>query len=246
MLTSATTGQPDRHAGAGRRWRLALAVGLMVATAVPATAAAQDSDGGHYVTTTTPQGPSLDVSGFFPDCIRDAPFINYTIVPVGFTPVDDTATLVIRAVDGTVIDTLEVDSLTGQIIWPGATVDGAGNATDWPGWTRADDGVSWISDPSDAFLRDGLVIEVTVDSITATASVDYVPNSAPCANPPGDRPCVPGQDRDGTPEDDCALVQTGGSSPNNTLIIGAGMLLTGLMLAVASRRRRHAVGPPIT
>lgn len=245
MLTSATTGQPARHAGAGRRWRLALAVGLMMAAAVPATAAAQDSDGGHYVTTTTAQGQSLDVSGFFADCIRDAPFINYTIVPVGFTPVENSATLDIRAVDGTHLEILEVDSLSGQIIWPGATVDSAGNATDWPGWQLADDGVSWIPDTGDSFVRDGLVIVVTVDSTTATAGVAYVPDSAPCANPPGDRPCVPGQDRDGTPEDDCALVQTGGS-PNNTLIIGAGMLLTGLMLAVASRRRRHAVGPPIT
>ena len=38
-----------------------------------------------YVTTTTAGKRSLDVSGFSPECIRDAPFVEYTIVPVGFT-----------------------------------------------------------------------------------------------------------------------------------------------------------------
>jgi LPXTG-motif cell wall-anchored protein len=174
------------------RTRLGVIVGIAIAALVPAVALAQNTGGpggpippnpnGDYVTTTIPER-SLDVSAFSPECIRDAPFVNYTIVPVGFTPDPPEATLVIKAKDGTVIDTREVSSLSGQFIWPGAAVDSAGNAIDWPGWKLADDGVSWIPDPSDAFLREGLTIEVTVNP-TATATVSYPPATSACANPP--------------------------------------------------------------
>jgi hypothetical protein len=86
----------------------------VAATAVPLgadTPRTASASGGDYVTTTTPSAPSLDVSGFSPVCIGDAPFISYAIVPVGFTPVDQSATLVIRAADGTVIGTENVDGL---------------------------------------------------------------------------------------------------------------------------------------
>jgi LPXTG-motif cell wall-anchored protein len=211
-----------------------MAVGLAAAL-LPAATYAQTGDGTDdgYVTTTTAPGPSIDVSAFSPECIRDAPFINFTIVPVGFTPVDGSATLVIRAANGTLVDTVQVTSLSGQILWPGAQVDSAGNATDWPGWRRADDGVSWIPDPSDAFLREGLVIEVTVNP-TATATVSYPPATSVCANPPTDdeeeRPCQPG-------DPGCALPSTGGG-PGNLVLVGAAALLVGLLMFTTSRRRR--------
>jgi LPXTG-motif cell wall-anchored protein len=219
------------------RTRLGVIVGLAVAALVPTVALAQSSDvpggqippdpGGDYVTTTIAER-SLDVSAFSPECVRDAPFVSYTIVPVGFTPDPVQATLVITAKNGTVIDTRTVTSLSGRFIWPGASVDAAGNATDWPGWKRADDGVSWIPDPSDAFLREGLTITVTVNP-TATATVSYPPATSACANPPG-----------GTPP---TLPQTGGG-PGNALILGAGALLAGLLILTASRRRRHPVSSP--
>jgi hypothetical protein len=230
-----------------RRWYLAVAVGLIAATAAPLGAHARSetqhpadvaASGGNYVTTTTSSGRSIDVSGFSPVCIGDAPFISYTIVPVGFTPVEPSATLVIRAADGTEVGTETVDSLSGQIIWPGASVDAAGNATDWPGWRRAADGVSWEPDPSDDLLRDGLTIEVTVaGAAPAIATVSYPPDDSACANPPDippptTTPCVPGQD------DDCDLSTTGGE-PGNLVLIGAASLLAGLAAIAATRRRRR-------
>ena len=172
------------------------------------------------------------MSAFSPECVRDAPFINYTIVPVGFTPIDGSASLVIVAADGTVVETRQVTSLTGQLIWPGARVDASGNTIDWPGWKRADDGVSWIPDPTDAVLREGLTIEVTVrtsatSTVSATATVDYPPDTSPCANPPG-------PDR---------LPKTGGG-PGNLGIIGATSLLAGLLLITSARRRRSGVTLP--
>jgi hypothetical protein len=180
-------------------------------------------------------------------CIRDAPFISYTIVTVGFAPVDPSATLVIRTADGAVLDTLTVHDLSVQIIWPGASVDQAGNATDWPGWMRAADGESWEPDPTDDLLRDGLTIEVTVDGAApAIATVDYPPDDSACANPsvpplpsttaPTRTPCVPGQDSDAEPADDCDLATAGGS-PSNLVLVGATILLAGLAAMAATWRR---------
>ena len=214
---------------------LGLAVGIAAATAVPAVAHADTATPAppdEYITTTTSPIPSLDVSAFSPECVRDAPYINYTIVPLGFTPADSTATLVIRAADGTVVDTTQVPSLSGQLIWPGAEVDAAGNATDWPGWKLADDGVSWIPDPTDAAVREGLTIEVSVDAddgttVTATATVSYPPDTSPCANPPRPNP----------------LAETGGA-PANLLLVGVTALLAGVLLVASARHRRGGVSSP--
>ena len=256
MISSETT-RLTASAACGR-WRR-LQIGLLVALAAtlmsPMAASAQPpDDGGYYVTTTAPQ-PSLDVSAFSPECIGDAPFIRYSIVPRGFTPISTQATLEIRDRNGNLIETQVVDSFSGTIVWPGATVDANGNATDWPGWKLADDGVSFIPDPSDAFLREGLTIDVTVEGITATATVSYPPSTSPCANPsngtpsattvPGGTPptteCVPGQDNDANPADDCELASTG-RGPGNAAILAAAALLAGLLFLPAARRRRHTDG----
>lgn len=267
-MRSTQSHDPTARRARTRRWYLAIALGLAATTAVSLEAQARTdaqhpiaatSSGGNYVTTTLPADPSIDVSGFRPVCIGDAPFISYTIAPIGFTPADQSATLVIRSVDGTEVGTETVDSLTGQIIWPGASVDEAGNAIDWPGWKLAADGESWEPDPTDDLLRDGLTIEVTVDGAPpAIATVDYPPDDSACANPPdttppttspsttspdttptGTTPCVPGQDNDGDPTDDCDLASTGGG-PGNLLLIGATILLAGLAALTVTRRRRGA------
>ncbi len=262
-MTSSETTRRTASAARGRRPRLkmGLLVALAAALVSPISATAQTGvatsppvdDGGYYVTTTAADR-SLDVSAFSPECIGDAPFIRYTIVPRGFTPTSTQATLDIRDRNGNLVETVVVDTFSGTIVWPGATVDANGNATDWPGWMLADDGVSFIPDPTDAFLREGLTIDVTVEGVTATATVSYPPSTSPCANPPtdtstttvpGDTPtttvCVPGQDNDDNPADDCELASTGGG-PSNGLILGAGVLLAGLLFLTAARRRRHPDG----
>ncbi len=255
----------DRTAPPGWRHLVAgIAAVLLVMTAAPSAAHAEDgaADAGlvatglppvppssdNYVTTTSAAVRSIEVGAFSPVCVRDAPFVSYAIVPVGFTPVSGTATLVVKTVTGTVVETLEVSNLSGTFIWPGASVDAAGNGTDWPGWMLADDG-SWIPDPSDEILRDGLIIDVTVDGVSASTTVSYVPASSACANPPEavvpttttpptTTVCVPGQNNDGNPADDCALPQTGGG-PGNGVIVGAAALLAGLLMLTAARRRRN-------
>ncbi len=255
--TTRRTASPAR--GRRRRLKIGFLVTLAAALCSPIAAAAQTGtsqpadDGGYYVTTTAADR-SLDVSAFSPECIGDAPFIRYSIVPQGFTPTSTQATLEIRDRNGNLIETQVVDSFSGTIVWPGATVDASGNATDWPGWKLADDGVSYIPDPTDAFFREGLTIDVTVEGVTATATVSYPPSTSPCANPPTDSStttvpggtptttvCVPGQDNDNNPADDCDLASTGGG-PGNATILAAAVLLAGLLFLTAARRRRHSGG----
>jgi hypothetical protein len=255
MTSPGTTGFTTRN-GRWIRLRVGLLVGLAAATAAPITSHAETNEvpaapvdeGGNYVTTTV-ANPSIDVSGFSPECISTAPFIRYTIVPKGFTPASNQATLAIKDRNGNLVETQTVNSFSGSILWPGATIDSAGNATDWPGWKLADDGVSWIPDPSDSFLREGLIIEVTVSPApTATATVSYPAATSPCANPPDGSPptttvCVPGQNNDSNPSDDCTIPRTGGG-PGNALILGTAALLAGLLFLTAARRRRDPDGSP--
>ncbi len=198
----------------------------------------------NYVTTTTAPETSLDVSAFSPTCIRDVPYISFTIVPKGFSS-SGPATLTFFDVNGNVVEQVVSPTLSGQVVYPGAVAGPNGEGLDWPGWTRAPDG-SWITDPSDAILREGLNVRVAVGSVTATTSVGYVPNSSACANPPRTSPptttiaCVPGQNNDGTPDDDCALARTGGGV-GNALAIGGAAVAAGLIFLAAARRRRRAV-----
>ena len=86
-----------------------------------------------------------------------------------------------------------------RFVYPGASVDAAGNPTDWPGWMF--DGDEWVIDPSDAYLRDGLTVVIEVNP-TATATVSYPPATAACANPEQVGPCA--DDHDGSGSSRCA------------------------------------------
>ena len=71
---------------------------------------------------------------------------------------------------------------TVRFVYPGASVDAAGNPPDWPGWVF--DGDEWVVDPTDAFLRDGLTVVVEVNP-TASDTVCYPPATPSCtADPP--------------------------------------------------------------
>lgn len=219
-----------------------------VATGQPPVPPSADN----YVTTTTAAQRSLDVSAFSPTCIRNVPYVKYTIVPVGFTS-NGPATLTFSDINGNFVGQTTVTTLSGQVVYPGAVAGPNGEGLDWPGWKIAADGVSWIPDPSDAILRDGLTIQVQVAGVTATAKVGYVAPGSGCADPPRTTPptttapsqCVPGQNNDGTPGDDCTIAQTGGNS-GAMLFVGAAALLAGLVFLVSARRRRVDTDTPTT
>ena len=86
---------------------------------------------------TTPTEPAgLDISAIGPVCLRDAPYIEVTF---GNQPQFNgrPATVTFIDLDGNVVGTDTATYQAGttvRFVYPGASVDGAGNPTDWPGW----------------------------------------------------------------------------------------------------------------
>jgi hypothetical protein len=142
-----------------------------------------DDPGCEEPTTTT--APSiLSIAAISPVCLRDAPFIEVTF---GDQPEFNgmTATVTFIDINGVVVGTETATFQAGatvRFVYPGASVDAAGNPLDWPGWVF--DGDEWVVDPTDAYLRVGLTVVVEVNP-TASDTVSYPPATPSCtADPP--------------------------------------------------------------
>jgi hypothetical protein len=101
-------------------------------------------------------------------------------------------TLTMAAVDGTVVSVQPLTyraNTSVDVLYPGTSVNPDGSIADVPGWILQPNGL-WVLDPSDAFLRDGIVLTFTVNP-TATALVSYPPESSACANPENPPGVVP-------------------------------------------------------
>jgi hypothetical protein len=98
---------------------------------------------------TTPGPSGLSISAIGPVCLRDAPYIEVTF---GNQPEFNGRPAAITFIDldgssvGTDTATYQAGS-TVRFVYPGASVDGAGNPTDWPGWMLVDG--HWVVDPPD-------------------------------------------------------------------------------------------------
>lgn len=121
-------------------------------------------------------------------CVRDAPYLEYEITTVNFTPVNG-ATMEWIGSDGSVVQTLADQPLARtRILWPGAAVDATGNGIAWPGWEQRDG--DWFQIPS--LVRPTAEVRVSVNP-TETVSVTYPPSTPQCAtDPPGAQSAGPG------------------------------------------------------
>jgi hypothetical protein len=86
-------------------------------------------------------------------------------------------TITLLDANGNVVQVLENQPLSGQFIWPGASV----NPPDWPGWILNEDGI-WEEDPTDEILREGLTIDAFFNP-SVVGFVEYPPATAACASP---------------------------------------------------------------
>jgi hypothetical protein len=142
--------------------------------------------------TTTTLPPTFTFGAAATVCIREVPTIRIEFRNQFPSLAGQTGTLTMAALNGTVVSTQPLvyqPGATVDLLYPGTRVNADGTIADVPGWNLNAAGF-WVRDPSDEFLRDGIVLTYTVNP-TATATVTYPPESANCANPDGPFPPGP-------------------------------------------------------
>ncbi|MRG61430.1 cell wall protein [Agromyces sp. CFH 90414] len=186
--------------------------------------------------------PSLTGSLATGVCEADVPWIFYDVV---LTDPDGQATsrlVTLTLSDGTnshVIELGELDedgTLSGQALWPGASVDGEGNPTGWPGWEQTADG-TWVeTDDNFAWTRNvsSAVLAVNPDLPLTLA---YPPATPNCLTGPGG-----GEGDDGsTPAaagQGAGLASTGFAGGTIAIVAGIIVLAGAAFLVIAAIRRK--------
>jgi len=217
---------PAGEAIVKRSFFFALAVAAVVALGAPTAAYAESDD----YTPTNPATPTLAGSTAVGVCEKDAPWIAYnvTLIDPDAQATSNVARLVLT--DGTntstiTLGTLVNGSLSGRALWPGASVNAAGEATGWPGW--AFENGQWVEVPGNFAWTRG--------NITATIEVNpslVVPLSYPPATPQ----CAAGPHNPST----ASLPATGMSAAIGPIaVVGAVVLAGGVFLVLRRRFARH-------
>lgn len=215
-----------------------IAVAAIIAVSGPTAALAVEED---PYTPVDPTEPTLAGSVATSECDGDVPYISYTVTltdPDGQSTGDD-ASLVLSSGANSVtipLGTLVDGELSGRVLWPGASVDGAGNPTGWPGWAFVDG--QWVETTGNfAWTRGSLSAVLQVNPELAVP-LSYPPSTPNCATQPPtissnspENPAVAGSV-------DGALAATGGSLPY--AVAGTGLLLVGLGVGAVLLRRRSA------
>ncbi|QIK63401.1 DUF11 domain-containing protein [Leucobacter viscericola] len=200
-------------------------------------------------------------------CVKDTPIASYSVTPTNLQTVptisliwwtkdaydkrdpsiDASDTAALLADGASQVDPIEAPvgwtngtPITGQILWPGAKVDAAGNPIAWPGWTELPDG-TWILDPNAPFynLRGEAVMEIRINPSSAAVLV-YPPATPNCAaQPPQNDPPTPPP---GTNPPGGNLPRTGAEA--NMAFAGGVAVLTllGSLVVLTYRRRRMQRG----
>ncbi|WP_402468335.1 LPXTG cell wall anchor domain-containing protein [Isoptericola aurantiacus] len=123
--------------------------------------------------------PTLDVEVLQPVCDGDVPYLQYQVdVENPVTPPED-VTITWLNPDGD--DVVMADQpLSGRVLWPGAEVDGAGNALDWPGWRLVDG--EWVVGDEWDWVRPSVRVLFEVNP-EAEVTVSYPESTPECAGP---------------------------------------------------------------
>lgn len=209
--------EPDLEAGAFATHVLAVVCAPPTTTTIPGTP------------TTPPTTPTFAFTGAIAVCVVEVPTIVISFANTFPELAGVTGTLTMTAANGTVVSTQPLvyqPNTSVNLLYPGTRVNADGSIADVPGWNLNADGF-WVRDPSDAFLREGILLTFTVNP-TATATVTYPPESSACANPDG--PFPPGAS---PPE----LPATGGEETSLALLAAAALAMGAALMVAAVRRR---------
>lgn len=183
-------------------------------------------------------------------CRNDTPYFTYSVTPTNLTTAPQVLLIwwtpeafanhdpslhdpaAILADGATKVEVVAADgsytpgqTITGEVLWPGAAVDAFGNPIAWPGWKQLPNGV-WVLDPADPFfqLRDQARVEIRVNPTTDVIT-SYPPASPNCnARPPQTTPA--------------GLASTGFDPGSGPLPIGVALLGLGVLAMLAGFHRR--------
>jgi LPXTG-motif cell wall-anchored protein len=161
-------------------------------------------------------------------CTNNVPRIAYQAVVEG----TNATTATITFINPTGADiVLTNQPLSGTLLWPGATVDADGNATDWPGWTQLASG-EWIEGDSFDWARPNLAMQFAVNPVT-DAVVVY-PATKPACGPTG------GASSAGVTQVSHGIsrLSSTGTTVTPLLAVAGGLVVVGLGALLAVRRRR--------
>lgn len=231
--------------------RIAVACTVATLTMMPAFVHAQENDD-------TPvdvgddnyppgQERTLDVNGFSSECVKDAPWVTYSVATIGFTADPPVAKLTISDLNGELIEVLENQPLNGQFLYPGAAVDANGNATAWPGWEFNETTKEWIElEPGEgnSFWREGLKITVEVNP-TGFTQVGYPDATPVCSGPNVTTSPPPPSEETAAATTSGTLPRTGSDGTSVFLQIGVLLLVAGGITLIATHRRRSSSAPAV-
>lgn len=169
-------------------------------------------------------------------CEGDVPWIDYSVVLTDPENLVTSRTAKLVLSNGSqsetfVLGELGADgTLSGRMLWPGASVAADGSPTGWPGWAFVDG--RWVeTNDNYAWTRGTISAEIQVNPQVAV-SLSY---------PPSNPYCHAGPDITGEPADvgsEVELAVTGSDFNALPFVLGGGaVLLIGAGLLVAGRRR---------
>jgi len=229
----------------------ALALAALVIIGAPTAASAAttpppgDGNGGELPVSPDPYTPELPVepslTGTFAvgECLRDAPWINYSVVLVDpDSEVSETAATMVltngvQSTDPIPLGDLVDGRLSGRVLWPGAVVGPDGQGVGWPGYELVDG--AWVrTDANFAWTRDGVTAVIEVNP-TVSVPISYPQATPECLTASTASSSGPGVDAAG------ALAATGGETDALLpLGLGAGALAAAGAGLLLLRRHRSA------
>ncbi len=207
-------------------YRILSGIGVAVMVALGASTAAYAVD---EYQPPPPNAATLAGSSVTTDCQRDVPWIRFDVVlndPDSQVTSHDAVLVLSGGGESTEIalGMLVGGKLSGSVLWPGASVDGSGNATGWPGW--AFENGRWVETSGNYAWTRGSISAVIRVNPELSVPLAYPPATAACAGP------VASAGVGAT-----SLPATGSAMPIAVAGVGAAMLAVGGAAIVIRRRR---------
>ncbi|MBF4560857.1 LPXTG cell wall anchor domain-containing protein [Microbacterium sp. VKM Ac-2870] len=151
-----------------------------------ATAAAAAEPPGNYGSD-TPSAPSLSGSMVAPECDANVPWIDYSVVltdPDNTTTSHEAKLILSDGAQSTTIPLGEIvnGTLSGRVLWPGASVDANGVGNGWPGW--AFENGQWVASSGNFAWTRGDISAVVEVNPSLRVALSYPPSTAACLTDP--------------------------------------------------------------